>query len=71
MTNRIEELRRLRPILTDIVGFQELMDEQDTNATSVIRRMHEAVDLLEHLVRNDVPAITRIVSHTEPVRPPA
>jgi cation diffusion facilitator family transporter len=33
--------------------------------------VHEAVDLLEHLVRNDVPAITRIVSHTEPVRPAA
>ncbi len=33
--------------------------------------VHEAVDLLEHLVRNDVPMITRIVSHTEPVRPAA
>jgi len=30
--------------------------------------VHEAVDVLEHLVRSDVPAITRIVSHTEPVR---
>lgn len=33
--------------------------------------VHEKVDELEHLVRSDVPAITRIVSHTEPLKPAA
>ncbi len=36
-----------------------------------VARVHEKVDELEHLVRSDVPAITRIVSHTEPLRAPA
>jgi cation diffusion facilitator family transporter len=33
-----------------------------------VAHVHEKVDELEHLVRSDVPAITRIVSHTEPLR---
>ncbi len=33
-----------------------------------VATVHEAVDRLEHLVRNDHPAIVRIVSHTEPVK---
>lgn len=36
-----------------------------------VARVHEKVDELEHLVRSDVPSITRIVSHTEPLRAPA
>ncbi len=36
-----------------------------------VAHVHEKVDELEHLVRSDVPAITRIVSHTEPLRPAA
>jgi divalent metal cation (Fe/Co/Zn/Cd) transporter len=36
-----------------------------------VTRVHEKVDELEHLVRSDVPTITRIVSHTEPLRPAA
>lgn len=36
-----------------------------------VTQVHEKVDELEHLVRSDVPAITRIVSHTEPLRPAA
>ena len=36
-----------------------------------VAHVHEKVDELEHLVRSDVPAITRIVSHTEPLRAPA
>lgn len=36
-----------------------------------VAMVHEKVDELEHLVRADVPAITRIVSHTEPLRPAA
>lgn len=36
-----------------------------------VAQVHEKVDELEHLVRSDVPAITRIVSHTEPLRPAA
>lgn len=36
-----------------------------------VSAVHEKVDALEHLVRSDVPAITRIVSHTEPLRPAA
>ena len=48
MTNRIEELRSLRPILTDIVGFHELMDEQDTNATPERRRMRVYLGLAIH-----------------------
>jgi cation diffusion facilitator family transporter len=34
-----------------------------------VASVHEAVDRLEHLARTDHPAIVRIVSHTEPVRP--
>jgi hypothetical protein len=48
MTDRIEELRRLRPILTDIVGFHELMDEQNNNATPEIRRMRVYLGLAIH-----------------------
>ena len=36
-----------------------------------VAHVHDKVDELEHLVRSDVPAITRIVSHTEPLRPAA
>ena len=36
-----------------------------------VASVHEKVDELEHLVRGDVPMITRIVSHTEPLRPAA
>ena len=34
-----------------------------------VTSVHEAVDRLEHGVKNDIPNILRIVSHTEPVRP--
>ncbi len=34
-----------------------------------VTRVHECVDMLEHLARADFPAIGRIVSHTEPTRP--
>ncbi len=33
-----------------------------------VTSVHEAVDRLEHGVKNDIPNILRIVSHTEPVR---
>lgn len=33
-----------------------------------VATVHEAVDRLEHLARNDHPAIVRIVSHTEPAK---
>ena len=36
-----------------------------------VASVHECVDRLEHAARNDYPEITRIVSHTEPVRPSA
>jgi hypothetical protein len=48
MMDRIEELRRLRPIMTNIVGFHELMDEQDTNATPERRRMRVYLGLAIH-----------------------
>jgi cation diffusion facilitator family transporter len=34
-----------------------------------VASVHDCVDRVEHAARNDHPAITRIVSHTEPVRP--
>lgn len=36
-----------------------------------VATVHARVDALERLVRLDIPAITRIVSHTEPIRPTA
>jgi divalent metal cation (Fe/Co/Zn/Cd) transporter len=33
-----------------------------------VATVHERVDALEHRMRNDIPQITRIVSHTEPMR---
>jgi cation diffusion facilitator family transporter len=33
-----------------------------------VAEVHRAVDAIEHLVRQDVPGIHRIVSHTEPLR---
>jgi cation diffusion facilitator family transporter len=35
-----------------------------------VTTVHDRVDQLEHLVRSDVPEIVRIVTHTEPHRPP-
>ncbi len=34
-----------------------------------VASVHEAVDRLEHVARTDHPGISRIVSHTEPLRP--
>jgi hypothetical protein len=41
MTDEIEALRRLRPMLTNVIGFYDLLYEQDTNPSPVQRMMHE------------------------------
>jgi len=63
MSDEIEALRRLRPILTDVIGFYDLMYEQDTNPSPIQRMMHEvlftasahalAVEVLKIIDRRD------------------
>ena len=48
MTDRLEELRRLRPVLNNIVGFHDLKYEQDTNTTPEIRWMRVYLGLTFH-----------------------
>lgn len=63
----ISDVHSVRVRATDhglIVNYHCRVDPK-MNVASV----HEAVDTLEHHVKQDVPAILRIVSHSEPLRP--